>query len=70
MRHLANQEVPMQVHDVMTTALVTRRPETSSEAAAALLATHGLDLLPVIDEDQRLIGLLTATNLNDAAKGP
>jgi hypothetical protein len=22
MRHLANQEVPMQVHDVMTTALV------------------------------------------------
>ena len=45
--------------EIMTRKLVTLRPETRVVDAAALLLKHGISGAPVVDEDGRLLGLLS-----------
>ncbi|HEX6355778.1 HPP family protein, partial [Actinophytocola sp.] len=45
----------MRVRDIMTTPVMTVRPETPIKEAAALLAARGFTALPVIDAEYRLI---------------
>ncbi len=49
----------MHVRDVMTTDVVTVRQGTSLPAAAHLMVAKKVSGLPVIDADERLVGILT-----------
>ncbi len=53
----------MKIQDVMTTAVVTARPETTVKEAADLLLHHGVSGLPVVDADGCLLGLVTEADL-------
>jgi acetoin utilization protein AcuB len=53
--------VPMS--EVMRTNLVTVRPDTLLSTAVAEMLTRRINCLPVIDEEQRVCGILTSTDL-------
>lgn len=51
------------VRDVMSTGVVTLRPEQSVAEAADTLADHGFGAMPVVDDAGRLLGLLRDDDL-------
>lgn len=53
----------MRARDIMTTPVITVRPETAIKEAAALLAEHGFTALPVLDEGDRLVGIVTEADV-------
>lgn len=53
----------MRARDLMSTPVVTVKPSTSAKEAAGLLASHGFTALPVVDDDDRLIGIITEADL-------
>jgi CBS domain-containing protein len=53
----------MRARDIMTTPVITVRPATPIKEAAALLAAHGFTALPVVDDENRLIGIVTEADL-------
>jgi CBS domain-containing protein len=53
----------MRALDIMSRPVVTVTPETAAKRAAQLLAANGFTALPVVDEDQRLVGIVTEADL-------
>lgn len=53
----------MRVKDVMTTPVVTLRPETPIKEAAALLVRHGISGAPVVGENEELVGIVSECDL-------
>jgi CBS domain-containing protein len=53
----------MRARDIMSSTVITVRPETHIKEAAALLANRGFTALPVVDDDDRLIGIVTEADL-------
>ncbi|MFK0251608.1 HPP family protein [Amycolatopsis azurea] len=53
----------MRARDLMTRPVVTVTPETTAKRAAEVLAEHGFTALPVVDDDDRLIGIVTEADL-------
>ena len=51
------------VRDVMTTNVATLAPDEPVTAAADKLAEHGFGAMPVVDENQRLVGLFRDSDL-------
>jgi CBS domain-containing protein len=51
------------VESVMTTGIVTTTADEPVEAAAARMAEHGLGHLPVVDSEDVVTGILSATDL-------
>lgn len=51
------------VQDIMTKDVVSVKPITSLSEAAHLLAEHGFDGVPVVDEHNQLVGILTEYDL-------
>lgn len=51
------------ITEVMTTGVVTLRPEQTIEEAVAALAEHRISGAPVVDADGRFVGLLDDTDL-------
>ncbi|MFI5013765.1 MAG: CBS domain-containing protein [Hyphomicrobiales bacterium] len=49
----------MQARDVMTTPLISVTPETRTRDAIELMLKHHLSGLPVLDEEGKLVGLLS-----------
>jgi CBS domain-containing protein len=49
----------MKVRDIMTQTAVCCRPETNVGAAVEMLWIHNYGMLPVVDENQKLIGIVT-----------
>ena len=49
--------------DLMTTAVVTVRPEDTVEHAAKLMYDRGVKRLPVTDEDGRLVGIISRADV-------
>lgn len=49
----------MQVSDVMTRPVVTTRADATIEQAVRAMIEHGISGLPVIDDTDRLIGIIT-----------
>jgi CBS domain-containing protein len=47
----------------MARSVVTTTPATSVKDAAVVLAAHGVTLLPIIDETDRLVGELTEADV-------
>src|SRR5438270_6785063 len=53
----------MRARDVMTSPAITVTPGTTVKEAATLLAVNGFTALPVLDDDDRLIGIVTEADL-------
>ncbi len=53
----------MDAFDVMTTAVVTVSPDTSTQAIAELLLKHSVSAVPVVDEDGVIIGMVSEGDL-------
>jgi CBS domain-containing protein len=53
----------MRARDLMTSPVITVNPSTSAKEAAGLLASHGFTALPVVDDDDRLIAIVTEADL-------
>jgi CBS domain-containing protein len=53
----------MRAKDLMTSTVATVRPDTPAKEAARLLASYGYTALPVVDENDDLIGIVTEADL-------
>jgi CBS domain-containing protein len=53
----------MHTRDIMTTPLIALAPSTSLADASQLMARHGFSTLPVVDDQGRLLGLLSEETL-------
>jgi len=60
---LSRPQVP--VSEVMLTDIVKVRASADQEAAARLLLEHDLMALPVVDDEERLVGIITADDALD-----
>jgi IMP dehydrogenase len=58
------------VREVMTTQLVTARPGITREEATEVLQTHRIEKLPLVDEHNRLCGLITVKDIDKATRHP
>lgn len=57
----------MKVSQLMCPVVITCRPEDSLESAACKLWDHDIGCLPVVDEDNRPVGMLTDRDICMAA---
>jgi CBS domain-containing protein len=53
----------MKVRDLMTKEVVTARGDSTLEEVARLLTRHRIRGVPVVDEENRLIGIITKSDL-------
>ena len=53
----------MKIDEIMTTDLITIPPDENLATARSLMHDHRIHHLPVVDDDERLVGLLTLTNV-------
>lgn len=53
----------MRAADVMTTQVITVRPETSVQELATTLSEQAISGVPVVDADNRLVGIVTEGDL-------
>jgi CBS domain-containing protein len=53
----------MRVKDVMTTDVVTVRPDTPLKDVARLLAEHGISGVPVVDDDGLVLGVVSEADV-------
>jgi CBS domain-containing protein len=53
----------MDAFDVMTTAVVTAGPDTSTREIAELLLEHGISAVPVVDDTGEVIGMVSEGDL-------
>ena len=53
----------MRAREIMTSPAITVKQEVPVRGAAALLVSHGFTALPVVDDDKRLIGIVTEADL-------
>lgn len=51
------------VRDIMTKKVISVSPDTSIFNAAKIISEHNFDGLPVIDNDNRLVGIITEYDL-------
>lgn len=49
--------------DIMTTDVITLRPDTDIQQAARILLDNGINGAPVVDEEGRVIGILCQSDL-------
>jgi CBS-domain-containing membrane protein len=53
----------LKVRDVMTTKVITVTPDTDFKTIATLLDRHRINLLPVLDEEHRVVGVVSEADL-------
>jgi CBS domain-containing protein len=53
----------MKARDVMSSPVITLRPDTPAHAAAALLVSHGFTAAPVVDAGGHVVGIATEADL-------
>lgn len=53
----------MKAEDLMTERVITVHPDRAAKEAARLLAEHTFSTLPVVDDDGRLVGVVTEADL-------
>jgi CBS domain-containing protein len=56
--------------DVMTTEVITVDPDTSVQALAALLSERGISGVPVVDADNRVVGIVSKGDLLPGLSAP
>jgi CBS-domain-containing membrane protein len=58
------------IDQVMRPPTITIGPDESVEKAASLMARHGIHALPVTNSQQKLLGMITTTDVMQAALHP
>jgi IMP dehydrogenase len=58
------------INEVMTTDLITTNHQTNLEAAARILQKHKIEKLPMVDEDGKLMGLITYKDITKTKDRP
>jgi acetoin utilization protein AcuB len=53
----------IRIREIMTTGVITTTPDTPIEDAARLMADHKIGGLPVVDENERVVGVITETDI-------
>jgi CBS domain-containing protein len=53
----------MRTRDVMSSPVVTVQPDAPLKAVAATLVEHGINAVPVIDDSDRLVGIVSEADL-------
>jgi CBS domain-containing protein len=53
----------MSIEEVMTARVITVRPETSVQEAARLMSTNHVSGLPVVDANERVVGMISDGDL-------
>ena len=53
----------LKAKDIMTREVITAAPETTVEELARLLIEHKISGVPVVDEDNQLVGVVTENDL-------
>ncbi|MDI3340463.1 MAG: DUF190 domain-containing protein [Sphaerobacter sp.] len=69
-RELAHLSPSLTVADIMTREVVTVRPETTLGQAAHIMAMRQLTRLPVVDEDQQVVGIISRVDILRTASDP
>lgn len=64
------EEAPVDVRDAMSSPAISLKADVPAKIAAALLVSHGYTAAPVVDEDERVIGIATEADLVRAASRP
>jgi CBS domain-containing protein len=60
----------MRTCDVMSSPVVTVPPDISLKEVAAILVEHGINAVPVVDTNDRLIGIVSEADLLSLETGP
>ena len=63
---VTGSEVPS-VRSLMETNILSVRPEDSLEDAVETMSDHGIHHLPVVNDDEEVVGIVTTTDLADTA---
>src|SRR5215471_18127043 len=58
------------VREVMTTKVITARPGISLDEAKEILQQHRIEKLPLVDDQNRLRGLITVKDMDKAIRHP
>ncbi|MDH8701267.1 IMP dehydrogenase [Dysgonomonadaceae bacterium PH5-43] len=65
------KNMDLHIDDIMTVSpLITAEPGTGLEAAADILQKHKIEKLPVVDENNKLVGLITYKDITKAKDKP
>lgn len=56
----------LKVRDIMTANVTTARPSHDIKAIANLMVKKGVDHIPIVDDDNRLVGIVTSWDLTKA----
>ena len=59
----------VKVHELMTESVVTAEPHQSVEHVRKMLDKNGISAVPVVDTEQRPIGIISSTDLAQDVKG-
>jgi CBS-domain-containing membrane protein len=67
-RHLLGRPLPLRktgttVAEIMTVPAITVQPDTTIREAAQLLSEHRIKRLPVVDGEQRLVGIVSRADI-------
>ena len=57
--NFAKSLLEQQAHSIMSTELITAQPDTMVDAAAIMLLEHNISCLPVVVDDNRVVGIIT-----------
>jgi CBS domain-containing protein len=60
----------MRIGEIMTTGVVTVRRETAIKEVASLLVERRINAVPVVEQDQRLVGIVSEGDLIRLERGP
>jgi acetoin utilization protein AcuB len=55
--------IPKKVQHIMHRGVITVNPTTNASEAASLMAEHKIGALPVVDKDNKLVGILSSTDI-------
>ena len=58
------------IENIMTTDLITGNPNTSIEEANELFNKYGIEKLPLVDKDKKLVGLITYRDMAKSKEYP
>jgi CBS domain-containing protein len=62
-RAVADGDFNAKISDIVTDDVITATPDMSTADAAALMSEHQIRRLPVVDEDDRLVGIVSLGDL-------
>ena len=63
LRAIADGDFQATVDDVVSDDVITVTPDMATSEAAALMSEHQIRRLPVVDEDERLVGIVSLGDL-------